>query len=173
MMVNLIILTLFPLCMIFAMFFDVFTMTIPNKIVIALLLGFVACFPFVGMTLETLAWHAGVASIVLAVSFVLFSIGVMGGGDAKLATVASLWLGALPTVEFLLIGSIMGGLLTLVIILARRAPLPSILSKTEWALRLHDTKNGVPYGAALGPAALLVFLKTPWMEYAASGAPFG
>ncbi len=172
-MINLVILGLFPLCMIFVMFFDIFTMTIPNKIVIALLLGFVACVPFVGMTLETLAWHAGVSAIVLVVCFGLFSIGAMGGGDAKLAAVASLWLGAAPTLEFLLIGSVMGGLLTLIIILMRRGPLPELLDKLEWARRLHDKKNGVPYGAALGPAALLVFVKTPWMDFAASGAPFG
>jgi len=159
--------------MIFVMFFDIFTMTIPNKIVLALLGGFLVCLPFVGMTLETLAWHLSVSALVLITSFVLFSFGVMGGGDAKLAAVASLWLGAIPTLEFLLIASLMGGVLTIVVIFARRAPLPKLLSKMEWAQRLHDTNNGVPYGAALGPAALLVFLKTPWMEYATSGAPFG
>ena len=38
-----------------------------------------------------------------------------------------------------------------------------------WIARLHDKKQGIPYGAALGPAALYVFLGSPWMTFIISG----
>ena len=78
------ILALFPLCMIFATFTDLFSMTIPNKIVLALIAGFAVLAPLAGMSLETAIWSIGISVLVLIVGFVLFNFGAMGGGDAKL-----------------------------------------------------------------------------------------
>ena len=67
----LIILTVFPLCMIFATFYDLFTMTIPNKISLVLLVAFAVLAPLAGMGWETAAWHVGVALLVLGIGFAL------------------------------------------------------------------------------------------------------
>ncbi|MEL6947025.1 MAG: prepilin peptidase [Pseudomonadota bacterium] len=170
---GLAVLAIFPLCMIFATFYDIFTMTIPNKIVLALLAGFLIIAPIAGMSLETAAWHVGLAMVILVVGFVLFSMGVMGGGDAKLLAVSALWLGPEHTVVYLLIASLLGGLLTLIIIRGRRMLLPQSLINVEWVTRLHDKNQGVPYGAALGPAALYVFPESAWMAFATAGTLIG
>jgi len=170
---GLAVLAIFPICMIFATFYDIFTMTIPNKIVLVLLAGFIVLAPIAGMSLETALWHAGLAFAILVVGFALFSMGVMGGGDAKLLAVSALWLGMEQTIVYLLIASLLGGLLTLIIMRGRRMLLPQSLLNVTWITRLHDEKQGVPYGAALGPAALYVFPSTAWMTFATGGGVIG
>ncbi len=167
------ILAMFPLCMIFATFYDLFTMTIPNRITLALVIGFAIFAPLVGMTLETAAWHVGIAFIALVVGFALFSLGVMGGGDAKLIAASALWFGTAFTVPYLAIATLLGGVLTVAVIFGRRFALPENLARIPWISRLHDRKEGVPYGAALGPAAVYVFSATPWMDFIIKGTSFG
>lgn len=167
------ILAVFPLCMIFATFYDLFTMTIPNKITLALVIGFAVLAPLSGMGWETALWHVGIAALVLVGGFVLFSMGVMGGGDAKLLAASALWFGTAFTLPYLLIASLLGGALTVVILICRSTLLPKSLLSVGWITRLHDKKTGIPYGAALGPAALYVFTETPWMAFISSGQSLG
>ena len=170
---SLIILALFPLCMIFATFTDLFTMTIPNKIVMALLLGFVVLAPLSGMSTETALWSVGVSVAVLVVGFTLFSFGAMGGGDAKLMAASALWFGTELTMSYLLLTCLLGGALTILILLARQIPLPVGMLNVTWINRLHDSREGIPYGAALGPAALYMFADSAWMRFASQGIPIG
>lgn len=167
--IGLAILAVFPLCMIFATFFDLFTMTIPNKITLCLIAAFAVFAPLAGMGWETALWHVGVAIAVLVVGFGLFSLGVMGGGDAKLLAASALWFGTAFTLPYLLVASVLGGLLTLVIVIARRIMVPDRLLAIGWIARLLDKKQGIPYGVALGPAALYVFAGSPWMAFIATG----
>ena len=67
--IGLAILAIFPICMIFATFYDLFTMTIPNKITLVLLASFAVFAPLAGMGWETALWHIGVAVCVLIVGF--------------------------------------------------------------------------------------------------------
>ena len=77
--------------------------------------------------------HAGAAATVLAVTFVFFARGWIGGGDAKLAAATALWLGFDHLVVYLLYASIFGGVLTLAMIRFRLMPLPQALADQEWA----------------------------------------
>jgi len=164
------VLAIFPLCMVLASVFDLLTMTIPNKVTLALAVSFFVLAPLTGMPLSTMAWHIGLGFGVLVVCYLLFMINAMGGGDAKLLAASALWLGPDMTLTYVLLASILGGLLTLLILFARRYPLPVMFMKVDWINRLHDRKTGIPYGAAMGPAALLVFPNTQWMSFAAAGS---
>ncbi len=166
---SLAILAIFPLCMVLASIYDLFTMTIPNKITLALTLAFFVLAPLAGMSLYDLAWHVGLGLAVLVVCFGLFTLKAMGGGDAKLLAASALWLGPDLTLSYILYASIFGGVLTLFVIVLRRYPLPQLMSKVSWLARLHDKTSGVPYGLALGPAALLVFPESIWMSLATAG----
>jgi prepilin peptidase CpaA len=101
---------------------------------------------------------------VLAVTFVFFARGWIGGGDAKLAAATALWLGLDHLMAYALYASIFGGILTLAIIRFRLMPLPQALAKREWVMRLHKVDGGVPYGIALAAAALLIYPDTGWMH---------
>ena len=50
--------------------------------------------------------------MVLAVTFVFFALGWIGGGDAKLAAATALWLGFDHLLKYLLYASLFGGVLT-------------------------------------------------------------
>jgi len=161
--IDAIVLTLFPAMMAFAASSDLFTMTIANRVSIALVAGFGLLALLVGMSTAELISHAGAAAVVLVVVFAMFTRGWIGGGDAKLAAATVLWLGFAHLADYLVYASLIGGALTLAIIQFRTMPLPKPFVGREWAERLHRLDAGVPYGIALAAAALLVYPHTEWM----------
>src|SRR5262249_6554009 len=108
--------------------------------------------------------HVGAGAIVLVLGFVCFARGWIGGGDAKLAAATVLWLGFGSMLNYLIWGSLLGGVLTLLKVKFPTSALPPMLSGQEWAMRLHRMDAGVPYGIALAAAALLVYPDTAFMK---------
>jgi prepilin peptidase CpaA len=157
-------LLVFPALMAFAASSDLVTMTISNRITLALVGGFVAMAFMSGMSPSDVLSHAGAAATVLAVTFLFFARGWIGGGDAKLAAATALWFGFDHLVVYLLYASIFGGVLTLAMIRFRLMPLPQVLNNQEWVKRLHRLDGGVPYGIALAAAALVIYPSTTWMQ---------
>jgi prepilin peptidase CpaA len=155
---------LFPAMMAFAASSDLFTMTISNRVTIILIAGFFALAFWSGMSPNDMLSHVGAALSVLAVTFVFFARGWIGGGDAKLAAATALWLGFDHLMAYLLYASIFGGILTIAIIRFRIMPLPDWLAQQDWVKRLHRLDGGVPYGIALAAAALLIYPDTTWMK---------
>ena len=150
----------FPALMAYAAASDLITMRISNRISIALVAGFVVFAAATGVPLETVGWHFACAAVVLTVTFTLFAIGQIGGGDAKLAAATGLWFGFPHVMEYALISSILGGLLTLALLALRRWPAPRLVRETPWMFRLHNPKVGIPYGIALAAAGLLLYPET-------------
>jgi prepilin peptidase CpaA len=156
-------LLLFPALMAFAASSDLFTMTISNRVSLILVGGFFFLAVMTGMSADAIGSHVGAALVVLAVAFVFFAQGWIGGGDAKLAAATVLWLGFDQLMSYFLYASLFGGVLTYLMIRLRLVPLPGFLAGREWAERLHRMDAGVPYGIALAAAALMVYPETPWM----------
>jgi prepilin peptidase CpaA len=163
---QLIALIVFPAGMAFAAASDLLTMTIANKLVLALLAAFVVLAPLSGMDVATIGMHFAAGGVVLVVAFVCFSFGWIGGGDAKFAAVTTLWLGVGNAAEFIALASIFGGGLTLAVLSFRQAVLPGFLVRQPWIQRLHQERAGVPYGIALAAAGLVVYPHTPWLAAA-------
>jgi prepilin peptidase CpaA len=163
MVTDVIRLLLFPALMAFAASSDLLTMTISNRLSLALAGGFFLLVIVTGMSLHAAGMHVAAAAIVLVVAFVFFSQGWIGGGDAKLAAATALWFGFDYLLDYLIYASLFGGALTLAIIQFRKIPLPAMLARQGWILRLHETDGGIPYGIALAAAALAVYPKTGWM----------
>ena len=157
-------LLLFPALMAFAASSDLLTMTISNRISMILVGSFFFLALWVGMPPTVIGMHVLAALAVLAVTFTFFACGWIGGGDAKLAAATALWLGFDQLLNYLLIASILGGVLTLLIMRFRLMPLPRFLANQEWAKRLHRMDAGVPYGIALAIAALWVYTDTALMR---------
>jgi prepilin peptidase CpaA len=152
-----------------AAFSDLLTMTIPNRVSVVLLASFFAIAPFAGLTLHDMALHLLAGAIVFGICFALFALHIMGGGDAKIMTASAVWFGFNPTLmQYVAYISVLGGLLSLVVvmiranhdtILASRIPVPATM--------LHAKK--VPYGVAIGAAALLAFPASPLAQAAIAG----
>jgi prepilin peptidase CpaA len=154
----------FPVGMAYAAASDLFSMTISNRISILLLVSFMVLVQFTGVDIQTLTMHAAAGALVLAIGFGCFALGWVGGGDAKLAAVAALWLGWPALLEFLTVSAVLGGGLTLLVLSYRQTVLPQLVVRQRWAARLHEKTEGVPYGIALAAGALLVYPHTPWMN---------
>jgi len=158
-----ILLLVFPALMAFAASSDLLTMTISNRVSLALVAGFSVLAFVAGMGLETVGYHVLAGGLVLAASFTCFAFGWIGGGDAKLAAATALWFGFGHLLDYLVLASLIGGALTLAIIRFRTLPLAAALARQPWLARLHDRNTGVPYGIALAGAALLIYPHTEWM----------
>ncbi|GGG30333.1 A24 family peptidase [Chelatococcus composti] len=159
-MTDVAILTLFPALMAFAAASDIATMTISNRVSLALVAGFFVVALAAGLPLSVIGWHVAAAALVLAIGFGLFAAGWIGGGDAKLAAATALWFGFGHLMAYLVSASLLGGLLTLVVLGLRKVPLPAFALGWGWAQRLHAANRGIPYGVALAGAALLIYPQT-------------
>lgn len=141
---------------------DVVTMTISNRLVGALATAYAILAPAAGVDLATISSSSLVASAVLACTFAFFAFGWIGGGDAKLLPVAVLWLGADLALHFVLYASVIGAAITLVVLQFRQTPPQIVLQRHTWSNRLHAREPGIPYGAAMAPAALLLLPESHW-----------
>jgi len=75
-------LLLFPALMAFAASSDLLTMTISNRLSLALAGGFFALALVTGMSLPAIGMHVAAGALVLVIAFACFSQGWIGGGDA-------------------------------------------------------------------------------------------
>ncbi len=164
-MLNTALILFFPFFMAFAAASDLVSMTISNKVSMALIAGFLAFAVAIGMPLPAIGMHFAIFAVVLSAGIALFAIGAIGGGDAKLAASTALWLGWEFMMPYLLVAAFFGGILTLVILRIRSAPLPDRVANVDWIARLYRADQGIPYGIALGAAAIFVYPQTLWMEH--------
>ena len=156
----------FPICLAVAAFTDLLTMTIPNRVSAILLGAFVVTAPVAGLGIGQIGLHFSAAATVFAVCFCLFALGVMGGGDAKLLTASAVWFGFdASLVSFLIYVAILGGVLTLAILLLRSkqhvilaagVPVPSLLL----------TAKKIPYGIAIALGGFAAYPASPMMQAA-------
>jgi prepilin peptidase CpaA len=154
----------FPALVAFAAASDLFTMTISNRVSLALVAGFFVLALAGGMAPYDLLSHVGAGALVLVVAFTCFAMGWIGGGDAKVAASVALWFGFAELMNFLLYASLFGGALTLLLLQFRQWPLPFGLAGQAWLARLHDKESGIPYGIALTLGALMVYPDTEWAK---------
>ena len=91
---DLLILTIFPGAMILAAATDLFTMTLPNRLALALVVCFFVVATLVGPRMVMLSGCMSRSALAaLAVTLHFFSLGWIGGGDAKLFAATCLWFG--------------------------------------------------------------------------------
>ncbi len=160
----------FPLIMIFAACMDLFTMRISNWISIVLAMGFLPIalldgLPFWSLAPNSIALHYACGLLILLVTFVLFAFGKIGGGDAKLAASSAIWIGWEGLLDYLLVASLLGGVLGLFFLAARTVALPIFLLNQPWIARLHEPRGPLPFGVALGVGAIIVYPQTSmWLS---------
>lgn len=157
---QIVLLGLFPFAMAYAASSDLVSMTISNRLCLALLVGFVLCAALLGLSAAQIGWHLAAGGLVLLVAFGFFAMGWIGGGDAKLAAATALWFGFDRLMDYVALAGIFGGALTILILMIRSKPLPLPAANWGWAQRLHAANEGVPYGIALAFAALFVLPET-------------
>ena len=157
-------LLLFPALMAFAAASDLVTMTISNRVSLALATAFLVLAVASGMGPTDILFHIGAGAVVLMAAFLCFAMGWMGGGDAKIVATVALWFGFAHLMDYLLYASLFGGALTLLLLQFRQWPLPYSLANQAWLMRLHAKESGIPYGIALAIGALMIYPETEWVK---------
>jgi prepilin peptidase CpaA len=156
-LLHLSVLAFFPALMALSASMDLLTFTIPNRICLSLALGYFVLAAPLGVSAADILLNVSCALAILALAFVMFNLGWVGGGDAKLAAATAVWLGWSSILDYGVTAALCGGVLTLFILSARLAPLPAVLGRFACVARLHDAKAGVPYGIALAAAGLMQY----------------
>ncbi len=154
MVTTLAVLVIFVGCMLAAAWSDIVLMKIPNWISLALIVGFFVITPFVWAGWSIFGTHLLVMIVVFAVVAVMFELGWMGGGDAKLLSATSLWWVWQDLPYYLIFTALAGGVLTLGIILLRTF-FPAQILKSKSLYRLLKDEKRIPYGLALAIGALI------------------
>jgi prepilin peptidase CpaA len=165
-------LTAASLCFVLAVLWagagDLVTMKIRNDLILFLVASYAILAPLSGIGWVEIGSSVAVAAGVLVCMFALFGFGWIGGGDAKLASVIALWLGADHVFAYVLFTALFGGMLTIALLQFRLTVLPPLCLTVPWIMRLHAPETGVPYGVAIVTAALFVLpathWATPWMK---------
>jgi prepilin peptidase CpaA len=123
---------------------DVRTYTISNRLNLAV----AALAPLYWWSAALPLWpdiaiHVAVAGGVFVLLAIAFYLGMMGGGDVKLAAALALWFSPPATLRFLVFMSIAGGVLTLAVVIIHR-------------LRSRPGRPQVPYGVAIAIGGLAI-----------------
>jgi prepilin peptidase CpaA len=149
-----VLLGLLALLLIVAAVIDVRTFTISNGLnaAVALLAPIywlsVGLDPWPGMAIQL-----GVAAAVFALFALTFVIGMMGGGDVKLAAALALWFAPADTVRFLVLMSLAGGVLTLAILAWHR-------------VKKRPGRPEIPYGVAIAFGGLAILAQRYLNQFA-------
>jgi prepilin peptidase CpaA len=153
-----IVLTVFPALVIVAALMDLTSYTIPNRISLGLVAAFAPACLLAGLPLTTVGICLAVGAAALVAGMVMFALGWIGGGDAKLFAAAALWLGFAPMPTFLLVTALCGGGLAVLLLNARSALVrPLLAGAPPWLDRLTTPGASVPYGVAIAAGALAAF----------------
>ncbi len=157
---------------------------IPNVLLGLLLLLYIISAPFL-LSFDAIVSSVIVCAIVLACTFLLFATKIIGGGDAKYLTVASLWAGQVGVLPFIFLVTLIGGFLAVVYLLARdhvqrlsdwvwmrmqEAETKLAVLQLVWAgsgagaekgVRENISTRVVPYGVAIATAAIIMIINNP------------
>ena len=135
---------LLALLLVTAAVIDVRTFTISNRLNLAVALLAPLYWWSTGLPLWSDAVvQVAVAAGVFALLAGAFFAGMMGGGDVKLAAALALWFSPGATLDFLVLMSIAGGVLTLLVLGVHRA-------------RGRAGRPEVPYGVAIAFGGLMI-----------------
>lgn len=154
---TLLLLAPLPVLVVIAALTDLTRMKIPNWISATLILSFFPAAFVVGLSPLEVGAHFGVGVLMLIAGMALFALRIIGGGDAKLMATASLWLGASALTPFLIWTAILGGALSLILIVGRGLAQPYTAGAPAWIATLFRPKGDIPYGVAICGGVLMAY----------------
>lgn len=149
---------------------DFRSMTIPNIYAGGILLAFIPAFladAFTGHGMEFFyGWqsHLIAALAVFAISFLLFSLRVIGAGDSKLATAVALWVGLSGMTAFLFYMAIAGAVLAIATKFMNGKQIAASPKEASWIAQSQAGRLGVPYGIAICFGAIVAFYQLDYFS---------
>jgi prepilin peptidase CpaA len=141
-----------------AAYSDIKTFRIPNVLVAAIAALAIVRLILIGNPVTGI-FSVGVAVFVFLIGSLLFSRGLVGGGDVKLLTATILLIRYRDMFEFFVLMSVVGALLSIAVMLIH-SYLP-LYAGPRLAARLPVSRLPVPYGVAISVAGIVTLLLQP------------
>ncbi len=163
-MLQVLMMTVLPTLMIVAAASDVTSLRIPNWLTALTAVAFFPMAWITGMPLVEFGYHLLGGLILFVAGYILFALGLFGGGDAKLMAAAGLWFGTAQTIPFLFLTVFAGGVLTIVVVSWAAVTMWSELNGSKFHHKISQLKPKIPYGFALAVGAILAFPQSWWMQ---------
>jgi prepilin peptidase CpaA len=135
---------------------DAATYLIPHRYCGAVALAFALY--SVGKPAPVWLYGIAAAALLLAVGFLLFERGMLGGGDVKLLTAAGLWAGFDQLPLMLLVTSLSGGALALLHLSPLRRLMPAPPGAVPTADLRQRLRQPIPFGIAIACGGIAVAL---------------
>lgn len=139
---------------------DVRTLRIPNIYSLVVTGAFILAFIIKPDAFGIWWQHFLAAGIFFVITYIMFCLGMVGGGDAKLGSAFALWVGMHGLIHYVFYMSLAGGLLGLMTMIFRKYKMLKLLPAGTWRKKLEDGGNAVPYGVALVIGALISIFHT-------------
>ena len=142
---------------------DVKRLTIPNMYVALIAVAFVPAFIvakfFAGdaSIFNSALNHFGAAALMFAVTYALFTLKLVGGGDSKMISAYALWAGLSGLMPLLFTMAVVGGLLGVSTLLLKKYKPFEKPTKDSWISKAQGGAQDVPYGVAIFSGALFAF----------------
>jgi prepilin peptidase CpaA len=139
---------------------DVRSLRIPNGHSLVILGCFVPAWLVFPEAFGSLGLHVAAAALMFVVTYGMFAMGMMGGGDSKLGSALALWGGLNGLVPFMFYMAVTGGILGLISIFIKKKKPFKNPEAGSWFAQLQEGKNAVPYGVAISFGAVAAFFHT-------------
>ena len=140
----------FPTLMALSASMDLLTFTIPNRLCVALALGYLVFAALLGVPAVDILLNMSCGLAILLITFAMFIFGWLGGGDAKLAAATAAWLGWTAILDYGLAAALFGGILTLILLGARTVPLPAAARPRRLACAIAQRQRRRPLRNCVG-----------------------
>ena len=129
---------------------DAADLRIPNRLVLVMALAALPVGWLLGIGLPMFA-AVITGAATLAVTWAMFEMGWLGGGDAKLAAATALWLGPPGMAIFVIATALFGAILAVALLCVSRWELARGAFGARWEARLTAEAISVPYALAMAP----------------------
>ena len=139
---------------------DILRYRIPNYLVYSIAIAFAVATAF-NFSWPALAWSLAAALGMFALGCIFFALRLFGGGDVKLITAVALWTGVTDLMRFVLLMSVIGGMLGVVWIIRRRRHQRRVAAEAAAnpdAAPAPARTFKLPYGVAIALAGLDFFI---------------
>lgn len=143
-------------------------MTIPNALSLIIVAAFALSYTSAQMAgveiFSDLKAHLAAGLLIFLITFLLFFLKVMGGGDSKLLSVYALWAGFSVLVTFLFYMALFGALIGLAALAIKKYKPFKTAPPESWIGRVQTGKSAIPYGIAITAGAVFAFVERGYFD---------
>lgn len=160
-----VIVSVFPMALMYAAAKDLARYEIPNWISVVIVADYLVAALVGQVDPLVIVSHLSAGAVMMLFGALLFYKGVFGGGDAKLIAASAVWTGWETLLPFVILVAIMGGVFALMVVVIRKWRINERefvkRIRIEWLRKLCAAEKGLPYGVAIAAGGIFLLNRIP------------